>query len=173
MIIYQVLPRLWGKGKFSEFDRETFDYFKSLGVSHIWYTGVIRHATTVSSEGCPASDSQIVKGAVGSPYSITDYYDVNPYLADDPTERMAEFESLLKRSNEAGLKVIVDFVPNHVSRDYGKVGQVRADVSPLGADDDPTIHWRPENDFYYYRSEERRVGKECTSWCRSRWSPYH
>ena len=23
------------------------------------------------------------------------------------------------------------------------------------------------------RSEERRVGKECTSWCRSRWSPYH
>ena len=25
----------------------------------------------------------------------------------------------------------------------------------------------------YTRSEERRVGKECTSWCRSRWSPYH
>ena len=24
-----------------------------------------------------------------------------------------------------------------------------------------------------HRSEERRVGKECTSWCRSRWSPYH
>ena len=24
-----------------------------------------------------------------------------------------------------------------------------------------------------WRSEERRVGKECTSWCRSRWSPYH
>ena len=24
-----------------------------------------------------------------------------------------------------------------------------------------------------YRSEERRVGKECTSWCRSRWSPYY
>ena len=26
---------------------------------------------------------------------------------------------------------------------------------------------------YGGRSEERRVGKECTSWCRSRWSPYH
>ena len=25
----------------------------------------------------------------------------------------------------------------------------------------------------FTRSEERRVGKECTSWCRSRWSPYH
>src|SRR3546814_18775558 len=26
---------------------------------------------------------------------------------------------------------------------------------------------------YDYRSEERRVGKECVSTCRSRWSPYH
>src|SRR3546814_11928014 len=25
----------------------------------------------------------------------------------------------------------------------------------------------------YWRSEERRVGKECVSTCRSRWSPYH
>ena len=25
----------------------------------------------------------------------------------------------------------------------------------------------------YNRSEERRVGKECASMCRSRWSPYH
>src|SRR3546814_3915857 len=25
----------------------------------------------------------------------------------------------------------------------------------------------------YFRSEERRVGKECVSTCRSRWSPYH
>ena len=34
----------------------------------------------------------------------------------------------------------------------------------------------PTDDFHaseYVRSEERRVGKECTSWCRSRWSPYH
>ena len=28
-------------------------------------------------------------------------------------------------------------------------------------------------EFHNVRSEERRVGKECTSWCRSRWSPYH
>ena len=150
MIVYQVLPRLWGKGKFSEFDPMTLDYYKSLGVSHVWYTGVIRHATTVSAEGCPASDSQIVKGAAGSPYAITDYYDVNPYLADTPNERMDEFEALLKRTHAAGLKAVIDFVPNHVSRDYGKVGLVRPDVAPLGADDDPTVHWRPENDFYYY-----------------------
>src|SRR3546814_18553431 len=27
--------------------------------------------------------------------------------------------------------------------------------------------------YGFYRSEERRVGKECVSTCRSRWSPYH
>lgn len=157
MIVYQVLPRLWGNGRFSGFDPETLAYFKSLGASHIWYTGVIRHATTCPAEGCRASDRQIVKGAAGSPYAITDYYDVNPYLADNPSDRMAEFESLLKRSRDAGLRVIMDFVPNHVSRDYGKVGLARPDVRPLGAEDDPTVHWRPENDFYYYPGEPLRL----------------
>ncbi len=157
MIIYQVLPRLWGQGKFSEFDSETMSYFKSLGVSHVWYTGVIRHATTASAEGCPASDRQIVKGAAGSPYAITDYYDVNPYLADNPSERMSEFEALLKKTHDAGLKVIIDFVPNHVSRDYGKVGLAKPDVKPLGVDDDPTVHWRAENDFYYYPGQPLKL----------------
>ena len=32
------------------------------------------------------------------------------------------------------------------------------------------VSWRADA---WPRSEERRVGKECTSWCRSRWSPYH
>ena len=32
---------------------------------------------------------------------------------------------------------------------------------------------QPKLDLETERSEERRVGKECTSWCRSRWSPYH
>ena len=33
--------------------------------------------------------------------------------------------------------------------------------------------WDPSLEGSRNRSEERRVGKECTSWCRSRWSPYH
>src|SRR3546814_1899490 len=33
------------------------------------------------------------------------------------------------------------------------------------------VTWR--NTSIQYRSEERRVGKECVSTCRSRWSPYH
>ena len=166
MIVYQILPRLWGNscdhpvpggslaengcGKFSAIDEPTLRYLRDeLKVTHVWYTGVIRHATTEPYVGCPAVNQQVVKGRAGSPYAIVDYYDVNPYLADNPADRMDEFESLLKRTHEAGLKVLIDFVPNHVSRSYGKVGLV-GDVPPLGASDDCTVHWRPENDFFYY-----------------------
>ncbi len=109
MIIYQALTRLFGDGRFSSFDRKTFTYLKGLHVSHIWYTGVIRHS--------PAGKSY-VKGDWGCPYSIIDYYDVNPYLADDPDRRMEEFGDLVARTHEEGFKVIIDFVPNHVSPDY-------------------------------------------------------
>ena len=108
MLIYQVLTRLWRSGKMSGFDQASFDYLRSLGVSHVWYTGIIKHSI-----GKP-----YVKGGLGSPYSIIDYYDVNPYLADNPDDRMGEFEDLVRRTHEAGLKVIIDFVPNHVSPEY-------------------------------------------------------
>jgi len=108
-VIYQILTRLWpGGGKFSSFDDKAFDYIGKLGVSHIWYTGVIRH-----SSGRP-----YVKGDLGSPYSIEDYYDVNPYLADNCGNRLKEFVELVERTHKAGFKVIIDFVPNHVSPDY-------------------------------------------------------
>lgn len=159
-----MLPRLWGNdkvrpkknggllengtGKFSDIDTASLEYFKWLGCSHIWYTGIIRHSTQ-ESVGCIASHPQFVKGKAGSPYAICDYYDVNAYLADNPDERMLEFENLIKRTHEAGLKVIVDFVPNHVSRDYGKVG-FSSKHPCLGADDDKNVHWAAENDFFYY-----------------------
>lgn len=164
-IIYQMLPRLWGNnmarpkkngslinngtGKFSDIDTASLEYLKWLGCSHVWYTGVIRHATQASEEGCISSHPQFVKGKAGSPYAICDYYDVNPYLADNPSDRMHEFEELIKRTHQAGLKLIIDFVPNHVSRDYGKVDPVPGHPV-LGAEDDKTVHWKEENDFYYY-----------------------
>lgn len=164
-IIYQMLPRIWGNdnsspvkggtlaengtGKFSDIDKNTLEYLKWLGCSHVWYTGILRHSTQESEAGCTPSHPQFVKGRAGSPYAICDYYDVNAYLADNPENRMEEFEDLVSRTHEAGLKVILDFVPNHVSRDYGKV-----DPTPghpvLGAEDDKSVHWRPENDFFYY-----------------------
>ena len=108
MIVYQVLTRLWGSGKFSAFDSRSLGFLKDLGVTHVWYTGVLRHS----------SGKDYVKGDIGSPYSIADYYDVNPYLANKEEDRVAEFERLIKRTHKAGMKVLLDFVPNHVSPDY-------------------------------------------------------
>ncbi|MCQ2119288.1 MAG: alpha-amylase family glycosyl hydrolase [Bacteroidales bacterium] len=164
-LIYQLLLRHWNKasqripatGRFPDIDDGALEYFRGLGVTHLWLTGVIRHATTVPYPSCPASDPSVVKGAAGSPYAIVDYYDVNPYLAENVEERMAEFEQLLRRAEDHGIKVLIDFVPNHVSRDYGKAGLVRKDVVPLGGEDDVTVHWKSGNDFYYYPGESLRL----------------
>lgn len=107
-VIYQILPRLWGNGKFSAIDSKTLRYFKSLGVDCVWYTGIPRHAT----------GKDFVKGDPGSPYAVSDWYDTNPYLADDEASRMAEFRSMCERTHAQGLKVCTDFIPNHVARDY-------------------------------------------------------
>jgi len=107
-IIYQTLPRLWGKGKFSDWDGVSLGYLRSLGVDYVWYTGVPRHAT----------GKDFVKGNPGSPYAITDWRDVNPYLADDPARRLEEFDALLARTHAAGLRVLIDYIPNHVAPDY-------------------------------------------------------
>lgn len=108
MTIYQILPRLYGNGHFSNFDTPFFEYVKALGVTHVWYTGIPRHSM----------GKDYVKGNAGSPYSVSDYYDVNPYMADVPSRRKTEFKELVKRTHDAGLKVITDFVPNHISPDY-------------------------------------------------------
>ena len=141
-IIYQMLPRLWGSGRFSSVDDAAFDHMKSLSVTHVWYTGIIRHSAC----------QPFVKGTKGSPYAVSDYYDVNPYLADTESERMAEFEDLIKRTHASGLKVIIDFVPNHVGRDYGRQ-RVRTDIPYLGDGDDCSKHWTEDNDFFYYPGE--------------------
>ena len=171
-IIYQMLPRLWGNdnqnptcngnleengtGKFSDIDNATLEYLKWLGCSHLWLTGVIRHSTTANIYGCHSSNPQIVKGKAGSPYAICDYYDVNPYLSDNPDERIAEFKALIDRIHEAGLKLIIDFVPNHVARDYGRICPVQGHPI-LGAEDNTNLHWSPENDFFYYPGEALKM----------------
>ena len=170
-----MLPRLWGNktqrpkkngnladngtGKFSDIDEKSLEYLKWLGCSHVWYTGVIRHSTQENEQGCMASHPQFVKGKAGSPYAICDYYDVNPYLADNPADRMNEFEQLIKRSHDAGLKVIIDFVPNHVSRDYGKINQTPGHPV-LGDGDEKNVHWSENNDFFYYPGQALTLPNE-------------
>lgn len=165
-IIYQVFTRLYGNrnttrkewgsveengtGKFSDFDVKTLKAIKQMGVSHIWYTGVIRHAsqTDFSKFGIPTQHPSVVKGKAGSPYAICDYYDVDPDLADNVNDRMKEFEALVSRTHKAGLKMFIDFVPNHVARQYLSIAKPKG-VVDLGADDDQNQGFNPQNNFYY------------------------
>ncbi len=139
-IIYQVLPRLWKGGKFRDFDRDSLAYVRALGATYIWYTGVIDHSTRLP--GYENAHAECVKGTAGSPYSIHDYYAVAPYLGT-----MEEFEALVARTHKAGLKVIIDFVPNHVARENVN----------FGLQDDTSVHWAPENDFFYYPGAELKL----------------
>lgn len=163
-IIYQVFTRLFGNdndscikngsitengcGKFSDFTDLALKKIKDKGVTHIWYTGIIEHASKTEYVGLPRTHKAIVKGNAGSPYAIKDYYDVSPDLAQNVKKRMDEFEQLIGRTHKAGLKVIMDFVPNHVSRQY-KSDSNPSGVSDFGADDDVTKDFSPYNNFYY------------------------
>ena len=115
---------------------------RDLGATHVWYTGIIRHATAMY------NTPSIVKGLAGSPYAITDYYDVHPDLCEDKRHRMQEFTNLVERSHKAGLDVIIDFVPNHVAREYHSTAKPRG-VQDLGANDNPEWAFSPLNNFYY------------------------
>ena len=143
-----------GSGKFNDITPELLRSLKEdLSISHIWYTGVIAHAskTDWSAYGIPSAHPSVVKGEAGSPYAITDYYDVAAELAEDISSRMAEFEALVERTHTAGLRVVIDFVPNHLSRCYHGASAAGA---LFGAEDDPTQAFCPQNNFYYLPAEE-------------------
>lgn len=166
IIIYQVFPRLFGNqnanpvpngtkrqngcGKFADFTAEALREIKKSGATHIWYTGVIEHATQTDyrRHGIRPDHPAVVKGKAGSPYAIKDYFDVDPDLAQHVPSRMAEFEALIARTHAAGLSVILDFVPNHVARQYHSDNQP-AGVIPLGETDNKAMSFSPENNFYY------------------------
>jgi glycosidase len=134
----------------SDFDAERLRRIHGMGFTHVWYTGVIRHATATdySKHGIPRQHPSVVKGVAGSPYAITDYYDIDPDLADDIDQRMNEFQQLVDRTHQAGMKVIIDFVPNHVAREYHSIMKPEG-VRDLGEDDDTGKHFSPSNNFYY------------------------
>ena len=139
-----------GSAKMNDINDKVLRFVRYMGVTHVWYTGIIRHATETdySAYGIPRQHPDIVKGKAGSPYAIADYYDVDPDLAEDVAHRMAEFEALVKRTHEAGMKVVIDFVPNHVAREYHSVAKPKG-IKDLGEDDNPEMGFSLENNFYY------------------------
>lgn len=164
--IYQVLPRLYGNttannipggdihengcGKLGDFTPEALKRIKDFGFTHIWYTGVLEHATQTdyTTYGIAKDHPAVVKGKAGSPYAIKDYYDICPDLASAPDRRMKEFEALVRRTHKAGLKMLIDFVPNHVARSYHSDAKP-ARVKDLGEGDDMAKGFSPQNNFYY------------------------
>lgn len=168
LTIYQVLPRLYGNtntanipngtlaengvGKLSDFTPTRLRRIKQMGFTHIWYTGLIEHATQTHYPNIAEDNPDVVKGKAGSPYAIKDYYDIDPDLADNLSERMAEFEDLVLHTHKAGLKMIMDFVPNHVSRQYHSDAKPDG-VRDLGEDDDTSKAFDPQNNFYYIPDE--------------------
>ena len=166
IVLYQIFTRLYGNtnttrkhggtieengcGKFNDFTPAALRKIRELGVSHVWYTGVIRHATMTdySAYGIPRQHPAVVKGRAGSPYAIADYYDVDPDLACNVDKRMEEFEQLVERTHKAGMKVIIDFVPNHVARQYKSICKPKG-VKDLGEGDHPELGFDPQNNFYY------------------------
>ncbi len=166
LFIYQVFTRTFGNknltrkkggtydengaGKMNDINAQVLRQVRGLGITHIWYTGVIRHATATdyTAYAIPRQHPSVVKGRAGSPYAIADYYDIDPDLAEDVARRMEEFRALVRRTHEAGLKVIIDFVPNHVAREYRSICKPQG-VRDLGQDDDTSKHFDPQNNFYY------------------------
>ena len=166
IIIYSALTRLWGNkqttrkphgslvengsGKLRDFTPEALAYIRSLGATHVWYIGLLEHATKTdyNDYGIRPDHPDTVKGEAGSPYAVKDYYDIDPDLAEDPHERQREFDALIERTHRAGLQVLMDFIPNHVARTYHS-DACPTGVADLGATDDVQRAFSPSNNFYY------------------------
>ncbi|MFE3870391.1 alpha-amylase family protein [Flavobacterium sp. ZS1P70] len=176
IVVYQVFTRLFGNknttnkpwgtleengvGKFVDFTDKALHEIKDLGVTYIWYTGVPHHALIrdYTAIGISNDDPEVVKGRAGSPYAVKDYYNVNPDLAVNPANRLQEFEALIARSHKAGLKVIIDIVPNHIARKYeGKNNP--AGVKDFGADDAVSVEYKRDNNFYYIPNTRFEIPK--------------
>jgi glycosidase len=173
-VVYQVFTRLFGNtnsnnkswgtieengvGKFSDFTDTALQGIKELGTTHIWYTGVPHHdvITDYTVYGITNDDPDVVKGRAGSPYAVKDYYSVNPDLADDPAKRLQEFEALIARTHKNDMQVIIDIVPNHVARNYQSLAKPEG-VSDFGAQDDSSVEYAKDNNFYYVVGQDFHV----------------
>lgn len=174
VIIYQIMTRLFGNtnttnkkygtreengvGKFNDISNRALQAIHALGITHVWYTGVLEHAIMADYRpfGIHLDDANVVKGRAGSPYAIKDYYDVNPDLAVDVPKRMQEFEALLQRTHDHAMKVVIDFIPNHVARAYTSDAKPEG-VIDLGQNDDNSKSFSPNNNFYYIPDEKFQI----------------
>jgi len=172
--VYQMLPRVFanhnttnvewgtieqnGSGKLDDITDQALASIKALGTTHVWYTGIAHHAlaTDYQQYGISLDDPDVVKGRAGSPYAVKDYFNINPDLANDVANRLTEFDALIKRTHDAGMKVIIDIVPNHVARSYEPISAPDKQWR-MGANDDISKAYAKGNNFYYMPGSEFEV----------------
>ena len=173
-VVYQVFTRLFGNknttnkpwgtieengvGKFNDLTDKALQEIKKLGVTYIWYTGVPHHDVIrdYTKYGISNDDPDVVKGRAGSPYAVKDYYNVNPDLAVNPAKRLEEFQALITRTHNNGMKVIIDIVPNHIARNYHSLTNPKG-VTDFGAEDDTSVEYKRDNNFYYIPGQAFQV----------------
>lgn len=140
-IIYEIFPRAFSeKGTFKEIERE-IPRLKELGVNVIWLMPI--H---------PIGEVKR-KGTLGSPYSVKDYYAINPEYGT-----AEDFKSLVKTAHENGIKVIIDLVINHTAWDNNLIVKhpewyVRNDEGEIVS---PNSDWTDVADLNYDNPELRR-----------------
>ncbi|MGI6718454.1 MAG: alpha-amylase family glycosyl hydrolase [Bacteroidales bacterium] len=177
--IYQLFPRIFGNtnnnnkkwgsisengcGKFDDINNYAINSIKDLGFTHIWLTGILMHSTTTdyTKHNIPNNNPLVVKGVAGSPYAIKNYYDVDPDLANKVNNRINEFENLVDRIHKNGLKAIIDFVPNHLAREYYNSINYKNTTHntkyDFGNNDNTSLEFEVDNSFYYYKGQDLKL----------------
>jgi len=104
-LIFELNARLYGR-RFADITHSDLAYFRRLGFSHIWLMGIWR-----ISQGALKVSKRFSPDFEGSPYAVP-AYDVNPLLGDED-----DLGRLRARAHREGLRILVDFVPNHMAFD--------------------------------------------------------
>jgi len=131
-VVYQIYPRSFcdtngdGVGDL-EGVRRRLDHLRWLGVDAIWLSPFYRS---------PMKDYG---------YDVADYCDVDPLFGT-----LADFDRLLADAHERGLRVIVDWVPNHSSDQHPWFAEARASRTS------------PKRDWYVWR--DGRDGRPPNNW---------
>lgn len=92
-------------GKLQALSEQVLREIKDIGADFVWLTGISEHASPTN------TDPDAVKGNAGSYYAIYDAWDVSPQVGS-----IDDFKEAIRRAHAAGLRVMMDFIPNHTAR---------------------------------------------------------
>lgn len=121
-VIYQVYVRNYTKEGTFKALLNKLDYIKDLGVDILYVLPIHE----IGEKGR--------KGTLGSPYAIKDYYSVNHELGN-----LDDFKELIRETHKRGMKIMMDIVFNHTSRD--------------------SILIKEHEDFYYHNKDNKLSNK--------------